>query len=161
MGKGINKVIIVGNLGNDPDLRYSGDGKAIANLSIATSEMWKDKNTGEQQQRTEWHRVVFFGRTAEVCGEYLQKGSMVFVEGKLQTRKWQDQNGNDRYSTEVMGNEMQMLGGTKEKSAPPQDYRGHSGSNQGNPASQAPAATQSRQNSAPQPSNEFDDDIPY
>lgn len=109
MARGINKVILIGNLGRDPEVRYTPNGNAVANISIATSESWKDKQTGEQQERTEWHRVVMFGRLGEIAGEYLKKGSKVYVEGKLQTRKWQDQNGQDRYSTEVIANEMQML----------------------------------------------------
>ncbi len=112
--RGINKVILVGNLGNDPEMRYTPDGRAIANLSIATSESWQDKNTGQMQEKTEWHRVVIFGRLAEVAGQYLKKGSQVYIEGKLQTRKWQDQNGQDRYTTEIVvdiNGSMQMLGG--------------------------------------------------
>ncbi len=111
MARGINKVILVGNLGRDPEVRFTQDGRAIANVTIATSESWKDKNTGEQQDRTEWHRVVFFNRLAEIVGEYLKKGAQVYIEGKLQTRKWQDQGGQDRYTTEVVASEMQMLGG--------------------------------------------------
>lgn len=107
---GINKVIIVGNLGNDPEMRTMPNGDAVATLSVATSESWNDKNTGERREITEWHRIVFFRRQAEVCGEYLRKGSQVYVEGKLRTRKWQDQNGQDRYTTEIMGDTMQMLG---------------------------------------------------
>lgn len=107
--RGINKVILVGNLGADPENRMSQAGNAITNISIATSESWKDKNTGQQQERTEWHRVVFFNRLAEVAAEYLRKGSKVYVEGALRTRKWQDQSGQDRYTTEVVGSEMQML----------------------------------------------------
>ena len=109
MARGVNKVILVGNLGNDPDVKYTADGRAIANISIATTESWKDKNTGEQNDKTEWHRVVFFNRLAEIVSEYLKKGSQVYVEGKLQTRKWQDQSGQDRYTTEIVANEMQML----------------------------------------------------
>ena len=109
MARGVNKVILVGNCGNDPETRFSGAGAAITNVSVATSESWKDKNTGEQQERTEWHRVVFFNRLAEIAGEYLKKGSKVYVEGSLRTRKWQDQSGQDRYTTEIVGNEMQML----------------------------------------------------
>ncbi len=108
--RGINKVIVVGNLGNDPEIRYMPNGNAVANLSIATSESWKDQQ-GQQQERTEWHRVTMYRRLAEVAGEYLKKGSQVFVEGKLQTRKWQDQQGNDRYTTEIIADNMQMLGG--------------------------------------------------
>src|SRR6056300_801500 len=107
--RGINKVIIVGNLGQDPETRHMPSGGAVTNLSIATSETWKDKQTGEQKENTEWHRVVFFNRLAEIAGEYLKKGSKVYVEGRLQTRKWQDKDGNDRYSTEIVANEMQML----------------------------------------------------
>ena len=110
MARGINKVIIVGNLGNDPELKYTANGAAIANITVATSESWKDKQTGEKVEKTEWHRVVFFKRLAEIAGEYLRKGSQVYIEGKLQTRKWQDKNGNDRYTTEIVGSEMQMLG---------------------------------------------------
>ncbi len=111
MARGINKVILVGNLGKDPEVRYSANGNAITNATVATSDSWRDKNTGENQERTEWHRVVFFGRLAEVAGEYLKKGSQVYIEGRLQTRKWQDQSGQDRYTTEIVASEMQMLGG--------------------------------------------------
>ena len=111
MARGINKVILIGNLGNDPDTRYTSGGAAVANISLATSESWKDRESGEQQERTEWHRVVFFGRLAEIVSEYLRKGSQIYVEGRLQTRKWQDKDGNDRYTTEIVANEMQMLGG--------------------------------------------------
>ncbi len=111
MARGINKVILVGNLGADPETRYTPGGSAVTNIRIATSESWKDKQTGEQQERTEWHRVVFFGRLAEIAAEYLRKGSQVYVEGSLRTNKWQGQDGQDRYTTEVIANEMQMLGG--------------------------------------------------
>ena len=111
MARGINKVILVGNLGKDPEMKYTASGAAIANITVATSESWNDKQTGEKQEKTEWHRVVFFRRLAEIVGEYLRKGSQVYIEGKLQTRKWQDQNGQDRYTTERVANEMQMLGG--------------------------------------------------
>jgi len=153
MARGINKVILVGNLGNDPDIRYTAGGAAVANISVATTDSWKDKETGEQQDRTEWHRVVFFARLAEVVGEYLRKGSQVYIEGRLQTRKWQDKSGNDRYSTEIVANEMQMLGGrggggqSNEQAPPPMSE---------NPADSRPAA-------APAASgNDFvDDDIPF
>jgi len=149
---GVNKVILVGNLGKDPETRYTPSGSAVTNITIATSESWKDKQTGEQQERTEWHRVVFFNRLAEVAGEYLRKGSQVYVEGKIQTRKWQDQNGQDRYTTEIVGNEMQMLGS-----------RGDNAGG-GRPApqqasSQAPQQ-QSRQ-APPAPADDFEDDIPF
>jgi single-strand DNA-binding protein len=111
MARGINKVILVGNLGQDPETRAMPSGKAVTNVRIATSESWRDKNTGEQKEQTEWHTVVFFDRLAEIAAEYLRKGSQVYVEGKLRTRKWQDKTGNDRYSTEIVANEMQMLGG--------------------------------------------------
>lgn len=111
MARGINKVILVGNLGADPETRYTASGSAITNISVATTESWRDKQSGEQQERTEWHRVVFFNRLAEIAGEYLRKGSQVYVEGSIRTRKWQDKDGQDRYTTEVVGNEMQMLGG--------------------------------------------------
>lgn len=111
MARGVNKVILVGNLGKDPEVRYTPSGSAVANVAIATSDQWKDKQTGEQQERTEWHRVVFFNRLAEVVGEYVKKGQQIYVEGRIQTRKWQDQSGQDRWSTEIVANEMQMLGG--------------------------------------------------
>lgn len=110
MARGINKVILVGNLGQDPETRAMPSGKAVTNVRIATSESWKDKTTGEQKEQTEWHTVVFFDRLAEIAAEYLRKGSQVYVEGRLRTRKWQDKTGNDRYTTEIVANEMQMLG---------------------------------------------------
>jgi single-strand DNA-binding protein len=121
----VNKVILVGNLGQDPEIKYAPSGDAIANLSIATTDSWKDKN-GDKQEKTEWHRAVFFGRTAEVCGDYLHKGDSIYVEGSLQTRKWQDKDGNDRYTTEIRGDRMQMLktqGGDRQqdtRSRPPE-----------------------------------------
>src|SRR5258708_22973604 len=111
MARGINKVILIGNLGADPETRAMPSGTTVANLRVATRESWRDKQTGEQQERTEWHRVAFFGRLAEVAGEYLRKGSQVYIEGSLRTRKWQDKQGNERYSTEIIGNDLQMLGG--------------------------------------------------
>ncbi|MBC8519084.1 MAG: single-stranded DNA-binding protein [Gammaproteobacteria bacterium] len=149
MARGVNKVILVGNLGQDPDVRYTADGRAIANISIATTDSWKDKNTGEQQDRTEWHRVVFFNRLAEIVSEYLKKGAQVYVEGRLQTRKWQDKDGNDRYTTEIVASEMQMLGGRSGGTA---DFGGSSGGGQ---QQQAPAAA-----TAPT-MNDLDDDIPF
>ncbi len=161
MARGINKVILVGNLGNDPDVKYTADGRAIANISLATTESWKDRNTGEQQDRTEWHRVVFFNRLAEIVSEYLKKGSQVYVEGKLQTRKWQDQNGMDRYTTEIVANEMQMLGGRSGGTA---DYGGASAP-AAQPRQQPPQQPpqQSQQGGAPQPpmKDDLDDDIPF
>jgi len=137
MSRGINKTITVGNLGQDPETRHTASGAAITNITVATSESWKDKTTGEQQEKTEWHRIVFFNRLAEIAGEYLKKGSQVYVEGKLQTRKWQDKEGNDRYTTEIVGNQLQMLG------------------SRGNPA------PQQQQGSGQTPQNDFDDQIPF
>lgn len=159
MARGINKVILVGNLGADPETRYTASGAAITNIRLATSESWRDKQTGENQERTEWHRVVFFNRLAEIAGEYLRKGSQVYVEGKLQTRKWQDQSGQDRYSTEVVGNEMQMLGSRGgEASARPASggFRDAPKPEQG---SAKPAAAQGA--AAPAEDNFTDDDIPF
>jgi len=110
MARGVNKAIIVGTLGQDPEIRYTANGGAVANISVATNETWKDKQTGEAQERTEWHRIVMFGKLAEIAQQYLKKGSQAYFEGRIQTRKWQDQSGNDRYSTEIVANEMQMLG---------------------------------------------------
>ncbi len=107
--RGVNKVILVGNLGKDPEVKYMPNGNAVANITVATSETWKDKQTGEQKENTEWHRVTFYRRLAEIAGEYLKKGSKVYIEGRLQTRKWQGQDGQDRYTTEIIANEMQML----------------------------------------------------
>jgi single-strand DNA-binding protein len=163
MARGINKVIIVGNLGNDPEVRYANNGSAIANLSVATSESWKDKNTGEMQEKTEWHRIVMFNRLGEIAGEYLRKGSKVYIEGKLQTRKWQDQSGNDKYTTEIVANEMQMLdsrgdnagggGGFQPRQQAPQQQGGRQQQGGG----QAPQQAASQ----PAPANDFDDDIPF
>ncbi len=111
MARGINKVILIGNLGNDPEVRYMPSGSAVTTISLATNDVWKDKTTGENQERTEWHRIVFFNRLAEIAGEYLRKGSRAYVEGSLRTRKWQDKSGQDRYTTEIVANEMQILDG--------------------------------------------------
>lgn len=112
---GVNKVIIVGYLGNDPEMRTMPNGDAVANISVATSESWTDKNSGEKKEVTEWHRIVFYRRQAEICGQYLQKGSQVYIEGRLKTRKWQDNNGQDRYTTEIQGDVLQMLGGRQDE----------------------------------------------
>lgn len=144
MAKGINKVILVGSLGQDPETRYNQSGSAITNISIATNESWTDKQSGQKQERTEWHRVVFFNRLAEIAGEYLRKGSQVYVEGSLRTRKWQDQQGQDRYTTEVVASEMQMLGGK-------QDGQGQQGGYGQNNGYQAPQQNyQQPQQQAPQ-----------
>lgn len=152
MARGVNKVILVGNLGRDPEVRYSPNGQAVANVTIATSESWKDKNTGEKQERTEWHRIVFWGKLAEIAGEYLKKGSQIYVEGRLQTRKWTDKEGHEKYTTEVVANEMQMLGSRQGAGAPPSDF------NQDEPAA-APAAKASPAKAAA--GGDFDDDIPF
>lgn len=158
MARGINKVILIGNLGRDPEVRYMPSGGAVTNVALATSENWKDKQTGEQQERTEWHRVVFFGRLAEIAGEFLRKGSKVYIEGRLQTRKWQGQDGQDRYTTEIVANDMQML-----------DGRGGSGGGEYDQSAGGGGARPASRPSQPQPaaSNEgggfddFDDDIPF
>lgn len=178
--RGVNKVILVGNLGQDPEVRYTQSSVAIANFSVATSESWKDKNTGEQKELTEWHRVVCYRRLAEIAGEYLKKGSKVYIEGRLQTRKWQDQQGQDKYTTEIVCNEMQMLdsrgqggGGSSggfdqspNQGGGQQNWGGQQGggANQGGaPASNsAPANNQRSQPAQPAPfDNDFDDDIPF
>ncbi|HHF5013821.1 TPA: single-stranded DNA-binding protein [Haemophilus influenzae] len=138
---GINKVIIVGHLGNDPEMRSMPNGEAVVNISVATSEAWTDKNTGERREVTEWHRIVFYRKLAEICGQYLKKGAQVYIEGRLRTRKWQDQNGQDRYTTEIQGNVMQMLG-TRPQSA--------DGANNPQPMPQQDASA-----------NVFDDSIPF
>lgn len=158
MARGINKAILIGNLGKDPETRYTAGGSAVTNIRIATNETWKDKQTGEQQERTEWHAVVFFGRLAEIAAEYLRKGSTVYVEGRLQTRKWQDKDGQDRYSTEIVANEMQMLGGRGGAGggAMPEDDGGQA------PARRRPAAAASASASGGSaPAEDFDDDIPF
>ena len=120
MARGINKVILIGNLGADPETRHTAGGSAVTNLSLATTEAWRDRQTGENQEKTEWHRVVMFSKLAEIAGEYLRKGSKVYIEGRLQTRKWQDRDGNDRYTTEIVANEMQMLDSKGGQGAPQQ-----------------------------------------
>jgi single-strand DNA-binding protein len=157
MARGINKVILVGNLGNDPDVRYTAGGAAVANVSIATSEAWKDRESGEMQEKTEWHKVVFFGKLAEIVAEYLKKGSQIYVEGRLQTRKWQDKEGNDKYTTEIVANEMQMLGGRSsggnfDKSPPPAES-GSSSSGKGASGKSAPSRNVDE--------GFVDDDIPF
>ncbi|GGY61041.1 single-stranded DNA-binding protein [Cellvibrio zantedeschiae] len=183
MARGINKVIIIGNIGQDPEVKYMPSGGAVTNVSIATSETWKDKNTGQPQERTEWHRVVFFNRLGEIAGEYLKKGSKVYIEGSLRTRKWQAQDGTDRYTTEIVANEMQMLDGRSDNQGG--GYNQGGGFNQdqqygapqggGYQGGAAPAPQQNRPqqggygNQAPahnapqQPAgfDSFDDDIPF
>ena len=180
MARGINKVIIIGNIGQDPEVKYMPSGGAVTNVSIATSETWKDKTTGQPQERTEWHRVVFFNRLGEIAGEYLKKGSKVYIEGSLRTRKWQAQDGTDRYTTEIVANEMQMLDGRGDNAGgnfnqnEGQSFGGsQAGGYQAGPAqaapsgrpNQAPAATnRAPAHSAPQQPagfDSFDDDIPF
>ncbi|MBD1391057.1 single-stranded DNA-binding protein [Neiella sp. HB171785] len=182
--RGVNKVILVGNLGQDPEVRYMPNGNAVANITVATSESWKDQQ-GQPQERTEWHRVVMFRRLGEIAGEYLRKGSQVYIEGKLQTRKWQDQNGQDRYSTEIVADQMQMLGGRAGggqggqgsgqgmgqpmAQQPQQGGYANQGGNYGAPqgaqaGGQPPRQQAPQQNQAPrsaEPSVDFDDDIPF
>lgn len=116
--RGVNKAIIVGTLGNDPDVKYTASGSAVVNVSVATNENWTDKNTGQPVERVEWHRIVVFNKLAEICAQYLKKGSLVYFEGKIQTRKWQDKDGQDRYSTEIVANEMQLLGSKSDGGKP-------------------------------------------
>ncbi len=139
MARGLNKAILIGNLGDDPEMRAMPGGENVANFSVATSESWKDKKTGEKKEKTEWHRVSFFGPLADVCSQYLRKGSKVYVEGRIQTRKWQDKQGNDRYTTEIVGRDMVMLGENQGKGAPLPE----------------------KQEAPPQQSGGFDDDIPF
>jgi len=157
MARGINKVILIGNLGADPETRAMPSGSQVANLRIATSESWRDKTSGEQQERTEWHRVALFGRLAEIAAEYLRKGSQVYIEGKIRTRKWQDKEGKDRYTTEIIADQMQMLGG-----------RGGGGGASSEPRSSSrPAPASEDRSAAPVDEGggggggEFDDDIPF
>ena len=157
MARGVNKVILVGNLGKDPETRYMPSGSAVTNLTLATSESWKDKQTGDQQERTEWHKIAMFGRLAEIAAEYLRKGSQVYIEGKLRTRKWQDKEGKDRYTTEIVADEMQMLG----------SKGGGAGAGAGAPAaardsSQRPATANAVNEGVDSgPPGDFDDDIPF
>ena len=150
----VNKVIIVGNLGKDPEVRYTPNGDSVTNVTIATTDTWKDKGTGEKKEATEWHRVVFFGKLAEIAGQYLKKGRQVYVEGALRTRKWTDKEGHERYTTEIVANEMKMLGSREGMSDAPPRESGGGGAGGGN----RPAA-------APQPAggsfNDFEDDIPF
>lgn len=154
MARGLNKVMLIGNLGADPEIRYTQNGGAVANIRLATAESWKDKETGEQTERTEWHRVVMFGRLGEIAGEYLRKGSQIYIEGRIQTRKWTDKNNEERYTTEIVATDMQMLGGRGAGGgggdASSDSGRGHAT----RPERSAPAASN--------PSDaDFDDDIPF
>ena len=149
----VNKVIIIGNLGRDPEVRYTPDGASITNVNIATTDTWKDKATGEKKEATEWHRVVFFGRLAEIAGQYLKKGRQVYVEGALRTRKWTDKEGQDRYTTEIVANEMKMLGSREGMGdAPPRESAGAGTAPGGNRPAAQPAGSNF---------NDFEDDIPF
>ncbi|GBE11686.1 single-stranded DNA-binding protein [bacterium BMS3Bbin12] len=170
MARGVNKVILVGNLGRDPEVRYLPSGSAVVNVTIATSESWKDKTSGERQERTEWHNVVFFGRLAEIAGEYLKKGSQVYVEGSLRTRKWQDKEGRDRYTTETVVSDMQMLG--SRSSGGSSGYGAQTGGNApagagagagdgAGAGSSGSAGAASERAASPAAAGEFDDDIPF
>ena len=159
LARGVNKVILVGNLGADPETRYTANGSAVTNIRLATSESWRDKQSGETQERTEWHRVVFFSRLAEIAAEYLRKGRQVYIEGQIRTRKWQGQDGQDRYTTEIVASDMQMIGGRGE---------GGGGTEQPRERESAPEAARRDDESASPPaapksgpSDDFDDDIPF
>lgn len=164
----VNKVILIGNLGKDPEVRYMPSGKAVANVSIATSDTWKDKNTGERQERTDWHNLTFYSPLAEIVGQYLRKGSPIFVEGRLQYRKWQDKTtGQDRYATDIIVNEMKMLGSKNDRSGgsgPLDEGSGSEGSYAppaARPQNAAPARSASPPPSTPDNNGGFDDDIPF
>ncbi|GAA4652377.1 single-stranded DNA-binding protein [Kistimonas scapharcae] len=174
MARGVNKVILIGNLGDAPDVRYTPNGNAVANLSLATSESWKDKNTGQPVERTEWHRIVLFGKVAEIAGQYLHKGAKVYIEGKLQTRKWQDQQGQDRYTTEVVvdiNGQMQMLSGQNDGGAQSRAdqqasaYQPQAGRSDGAKQYQQASGSSQKQPPAAQVAggfdDSFDDDIPF
>ena len=156
MARGVNKVIIIGNLGADPETRAMPSGSSVANLRIATTESWRDKQSGEQQERTEWHRVALFGRLAEVAAEYLRKGSQVYIEGSLRTRKWQDKQGNERYSTEIVANDMQMLGGRGGGGG-----GGGGGSSAPRESAEYSQASGGGSGSGSGEGTDFDDDIPF
>ena len=154
MSRGVNKAILVGNLGADPETRYTAGGSAVTNVSLATTDSWKDKQSGEQQEKTEWHKVVFFGRLAEIAAEYLRKGSQIYVEGRIQTRKWQGKDGQDRWTTEIVGNEMQMLGSRGGgQSPPPPDFDSGQSEESASEKSSSPKKAAAVE--------DFDDDIPF
>ena len=160
MARGINKVILVGNLGQDPETRYMPNGKAVTNLRLATSESWKDKQTGEQREQTEWHSIVMYDKLAEIAAEYLRKGSQVYVEGKLRTRKWQDKEGRDRYTTEINANEMQMLG-SRAGSGGGGGMGGAGTESRGEPRTSGASDRKPVPAEAGGGGGEFDDDIPF
>ena len=164
MARGVNKVILVGNLGKDPETRYMPGGSAVTNLSVATTEAWKDKQSGDQQERTEWHKVAMFGRLAEIAAEYLRKGSQIYIEGKLRTRKWQDKEGKDRYTTEIVADEMQMLGskgGGASAGAAAGAAAGGAGGGAAAGAGGGSGSGRAAVNDNGGPAGDFDDDIPF
>ena len=176
MARGVNKVILIGNVGQDPEVKYMPSGGAVTNISVATSESWKDKNTGQMQERTEWHRVVMFNRLGEIAGEFLRKGSKVYIEGSLRTRKWQGQDGSDRYTTEIVADQMQMLDGRGEGAGnqgggygqqdnynqAPQNYNQQPQNANQSAGNQRPQNQGGYSNQTPPPSmDSFDDDIPF
>jgi single-strand DNA-binding protein len=161
MARGVNKVIIIGNLGADPEVRYMPSGSAVTNIRVATSEGWKDKQSGETQERTEWHRIVFFNRLAEIASEYLRKGSKVYIEGSLRTNKWQDQSGNERYTTEIIANSMQMLDAKGGAGSGMYDQQSGSSASSSSNSASAKFAQESVPTSEPSMAAEFDDDIPF
>lgn len=171
MARGVNKVILVGNLGNDPEVRYLPSGGAVANISVATTDSWRDKASGDRQERTEWHRVVLFNRLGEIAGQYLRKGAKIYIEGRLQTRKWQGQDGQDRYSTEIVATDMQMLdsrgGGNYDPASSPQPQGNYQNYDNRPPMNQGDNPGGARSGNAPPPPpappapEEFDDDIPF
>lgn len=160
MARGVNRVILIGNLGADPEVRYMPSGNAVTNINLATSETWKDKQTGQPQERTEWHRVVFFNRLAEIAGEYLRKGAKVYIEGALRTRKWQAQDGSDRYTTEIVASEMQMLDSQGNGNAADQRAQQQAAAYQP-PATHTGGTGTAAQQSGPAALPDFDDDIPF
>ena len=159
MARGVNKAILVGNLGADPEVRYSASGSAVANVRIATNESWTDRQSNERRERTEWHRVVFFGRLAEVTEQYLRKGSQIYVEGRIQTRKWQGQDGQDRYTTEIVANDMQMLGGRGSAGEGADDWGRGRGAPARSPGGGAPSRGPAYSSGGSDP--DLDDDIPF
>ena len=159
MARGLNKVMLIGNLGADPEIRYTAGGAAVANVRLATADTWRDKDSGETQERTEWHRVVFFGRLAEIVEQYVKKGSQIYIEGRLQTRKWQDKEGNEKFSTEIVASEMQMLGGRGGSSGG--GGAGGERSGGGSSSSGASDRSESATSGQAEPPMDFDDDIPF
>ena len=159
MARGVNKVILLGNLGADPETRYTASGSAVTNIRLATTDSWRDRQSGEQQERTEWHRVVFFARLAEIAAEYLRKGRQCYIEGRIQTRKWQGQDGQDRYTTEIVASELQLLGGRGAEGGGPPPRRRDEASGSAWPAGESSGSAPAAPGSGPP--DDFDDDIPF